>query len=137
MNKVNTSRIKERIVNLILILLISSPIWVLLIFHFLPDKISVANLYQEGVKTKAKVEFYSKEKEAGSGKLGGLNTHNIIVANYFYYDRQNNLYKGKIKSSVVKILRDSVIQILYLEKNPNHHLVINTDGKGKLGQTRN
>ena len=136
MNKATTSSAKEKIVNLSLILFISSPIWVLLFFHFLPDKISANKLYEEGVKTNAKVEFYSIEKEAGSGKLGGLNTHDITMVNYFYYDKEKDIYKGKVKSSEVKISKDSIIQILYLEQNPNRHLVITLGRKGKLGQTR-
>ena len=57
MNKATTSSAKEKIVNLSLILFISSPIWVLLFFHFLPDKISANKLYEEGVKQMPKLSF--------------------------------------------------------------------------------
>ena len=58
------------------------------------------------------------------------------MVNYFYYDKEKDIYKGKVKSSEVKISKDSIIQILYLEQNPNRHLVITLGRKGKLGQTR-
>ncbi|PWK22858.1 hypothetical protein LX92_02796 [Maribacter polysiphoniae] len=135
-NKVYSKQSDNKFKILLLTALITSPIWVLLFFHFIPDKISENNLYEDGIKTVAKIEFYTIEKEAGSGKLGGQNKHDVKIANYVYRDNHNNEFKGKVKSGLVPISLDSTIQVLFLENNPSKHLVIKRDGNGVLGKPR-
>lgn len=135
-NKVPLIQSDNKFKILLLIALITSPIWVLLFFHFIPDKISENNLYEDGIKTVAKIKFYTIEREAGTGKLGVLNKHDVKIANYIYQDNQNNEFKGKVKSELVPISLDSTLQVLYMENNPRDHLVIKRDGNGILGKPR-
>lgn len=130
------SNISDKIEMVLLALLITSPIWCLVFFHYLPDKAMENRLFDKGIRTTAKVEFYSMEKKSGSGKLGVFNKHNVTMANYIYYDDQNNAYKGKVKFGEFRINNDSTFLVLYLKTNPREHLVIKTEGKGILGQTR-
>lgn len=122
---------------ILLITIITSPFWILLFFHFLPDLVNKKRLDKHGIKTIGKIEFYSKEKIAGPGKLGGLNTRDIMVANYIYFDNKNKIFKEKAKSSEVKVSTDSTLKVLFLKKEPTIHLVISRSGKGSLGKTRN
>jgi len=135
-NNVPVKQSDNKFKIVLIILLITCPIWVLLFFHFVPDKISGNYLYENGIKTVAKIEFYTIEKESGNGKLGGLNKHEVRFANYIYRDNENNEFKGKVKSGLVPISIDSTLHVLFMKNNPRKHLVIKTNGDGILGKPR-
>ena len=117
-------------------MLIISPALALLFFHFIPNEISKNNLYKNGIKTVAKIEFYSTEKEPGTGKFGMLSTNFTKYINYSYLDIKKNEFRGKIKSKLVfSTTLDSTFQVLFLKDNPTEHLLIISDKNHILGKS--